>query len=39
MKYCIEITDNGCIETLEMSKNEKFQKNQQNRIWLRIFRF
>lgn len=26
MKYCIEITDNGCIETLEMSKNEKFQK-------------
>nr|DAQ34670.1 MAG TPA: hypothetical protein [Caudoviricetes sp.] len=26
MKYCIETTDNGCIETLEMSKNEKFQK-------------
>ncbi len=26
MKYCIETTDNGCIETLEMSENEKFQK-------------
>jgi hypothetical protein len=26
MKYCIETTDNGCIETLEMSKDEKFQK-------------
>lgn len=26
MKYTIETTDNGCIETLEMSKNEKFQK-------------
>ena len=29
MKYCIEITDNGCIETLEMSKNRNFRKNQQ----------
>ena len=26
MKYCIETTDNGCIETLEMSENEKFKK-------------
>ncbi len=26
MKYTIETTDNGCIETLEMSKNEKFKK-------------
>lgn len=26
MKYSIETTDKGCIETLEMSKNEKFKK-------------
>ena len=26
MKYCIETTDNGCIETLEMSENQKFQR-------------
>lgn len=25
MKYCIETTDNGCIETLEIGK-EKFQQ-------------
>lgn len=26
MKYCIETTDNGCIETLEISEGEKFQR-------------
>lgn len=26
MKYCIETTDNGCIETLEISDKEKFQR-------------
>jgi len=26
MKYCIETTDNGCIETLEISDKEKFTK-------------
>lgn len=26
MKYCIETTDNGCIETLEISENQKFQR-------------
>lgn len=26
MKYCIETTDNGCIETLEISDEEKFQR-------------
>ena len=26
MKYCIETTGTGCIETLEISKNEKFQR-------------
>ena len=26
MKYCIETTDDGCMETLEMSENEKFQR-------------
>ena len=25
MKYCIETTDKGCIETLEISDKEKFQ--------------
>lgn len=26
MKYCIETTDKGCIETLEISDKEKFQR-------------
>ena len=26
MKYCIETTDNGCIETLEISDKEKFHR-------------
>lgn len=26
MKYCIETTDYGCIETIEFSNGEKFQK-------------
>lgn len=26
MKYCIDTTDDGCIEILEISENEKFQR-------------
>ena len=26
MKYCIETTDDGCIETLEISEKKKFTK-------------
>ena len=29
MKYCIETTDNGCIETLEISDEEKFQRESR----------
>lgn len=40
MKYTIETTDNGCIETLEMSKKREIpEKINKNRIWLQIFRF
>lgn len=29
MKYSIETTDYGCIETLEISNSEKYQKRTQ----------
>ena len=29
MKYSIETTDYGCIETLELSNGEKYQKRTQ----------
>lgn len=29
MKYSIETTDYGCIETLEISNGEKYQKRTQ----------
>lgn len=28
MKYCIETTDNGCIETLEISDEKNSRENQ-----------
>lgn len=29
MKYSIEITDYGCIETIELANGEKYQKRTQ----------